>query len=261
MKRRKLTLSALTCASLLGSAALSQAAVIIQENFDYANGGLDGKTGGTGFGSNVWFNTDASVDTGVAISAQNSGQVGRRNFDATLGTSATLNLATVLWVRFDWGHSAQVGAGSGYGGLTFYKGTVDGGSEYFLLGNPWWGAATDGDWNISGGSGDNYTGISSNGMKSGVAKFDLTAGTVSLWVGATGTEIDVSDPADASVSGLADLGLIKGIRINGYNGQASQSFDNLTIASTLSEINAIPEPSAALLGGLGMLALLRRRRA
>jgi uncharacterized protein (TIGR03382 family) len=96
-------------------------------------------------------------------------------------------------------------------------------------------------------------------MKSGLAKMDLTAGTVSLWVRAIGTTIDVSDPADASVSGLS-LGGIKGIRINGYNGSQSQSFDNLTIATTLSEVNAVPETSTALLGGLGLLALLRRRR-
>ena len=77
---------------------------------------------------------------------------------------------------------------------------------------------------------------------------------------ATGTTIDLSDPADASVSGLS-LGGIKGIRINGYNGQQSQSFDNLVIATTMAEVGAIPEPGTALLGGLGMLALLRRRRA
>jgi uncharacterized protein (TIGR03382 family) len=97
-------------------------------------------------------------------------------------------------------------------------------------------------------------------MKSGVAKMDLGAGTVSLWVGATGSTIDVSNPADASVSGISSLAGIQGIRINGYNGSASQSFDNLTIATTLAEVNAVPEPTAALLGGLGLLALLRRRR-
>lgn len=237
---------------------MSQAAIIIQDAFTYPDGGLSLNNGGTGWGSNVWFDASSTVSSGVAEGGGTSAS--KRNFAQTLGASATANLTDVLWVRFDWGHSAAVGAGSGYGGLTFYTGTSDGGSENFLLGNPWWSVATDGEWNISGGSGDNTTGISSFGMKSGLAKFDLGAGTVDLWVRSVGTEINVSDPADASVSGLS-LGGIQGIRINGFNNTATQSFDNLMIATTLAEVNAIPEPSAALLGGLGVLALLRRRRA
>ena len=261
MKLKNTPLAALTSSALLGSAALSQAAIILQDNFSYGDGGLSMQSGGTGWGSNVWFAANASVSGGVAVGAQGAwDQAQKRNFADTLGVSATANLTNILWVRFDWGHSAEISQNTGYGGLTFYTGTSDGGTENFLIGNPWWNEVGDTQWTISGGSGDKYTGISSNGMKSGVAKFDLGAGTVSLWVRATGSTVNVSDPADASVSGLSLTG-IKGIRINGYNGSASQSFDNLTIATTLTEVNAIPEPGAALLGGLGMLALLRRRRA
>ncbi|MFM2198950.1 MAG: hypothetical protein RLZZ505_2382 [Verrucomicrobiota bacterium] len=247
----------LTCVSFLASAAMSDAAVIISENFSYADGSFAYVGGGTGFGSNVWFDVNSTISGGVAVGGGTSAS--KRNFADTLGDSATANSTNILYVRFDWGHSAAISQNTGYGGLTFYTGTSDGGSENFLIGNPWWNVPGDTEWTISGGGGDNYSGISSNGMKSGLAKFDLTAGTVDLWVRSVGTEIDVSDPADASVSGLT-LGGIKGIRINGYNGTASQSFDNLTIATTLAEVNAIPEPSAALLGGLGLLALLRRRR-
>ena len=242
MKLKNTQLASLLCVSLLGSAALSQADVIISDNFSYGDGGLSGQNGGTGWGSNVWFAANASVSSGVAVGAAGGwDQAQKRNFADTLGDSATANLTNILWVRFDWGHSATVGAGSGYGGLTFYTGTADGGSENFLFGNPWWSAATDGEWNISGGTGDQTTGISSNGMKSGVAKFDLGASTVSLWVGATGTTIDVGGTADASVSGVSLAG-IKGIRILGYNGSASQSFDNLTIATTMAEVNATDGP-------------------
>jgi|LakMenEpi03Aug12_release.lakeMendotaPanAssembly.Ray.scaffolds.fasta_scaffold21287_12 hypothetical protein len=260
MKRKNTRLAVLTCAAFVGTAALSQAAVIIADDFSYGNGGLSGQNGGTGWGSNVWFAANVTVSSGVAVgSAGNWDQAQKRNFADTLGDSATVNLTDILWLRFDWGHSATIGQNTGYGGLTFYTGTSDGGSENFLIGNPWWNNTGDTEWTISAGSGDNYTGISNGGMKSGLAKMDLTAGTVSLWVRAIGTTIDVSDPADASVSGLS-LGGIKGIRINGYNGSQSQSFDNLTIATTLSEVNAVPETSTALLGGLGLLALLRRRR-
>ena len=247
MKLKNTPLAALTCAALLGSAALSQADVLVSDDFSYADGGLGGQNGGTGWATNVWFAANASISGGVAVGATGAwDQAQKRNFADTLGDSATANLTDILWVRFDWGHAAEVGQGSGYGGITFYTGTSDGGSENFLFGNPWWSAATDGEWNISGGTGDQTTGISSNGMKSGVAKFDLGAGTVSLWVGATGTTIDVGGTADASVSGVSLAG-IKGIRILGYNGQQSQSFDNLVIATTMAEVGAIngPPPSPA----------------
>jgi hypothetical protein len=251
---------ALASVALLHSASLSQAAVIIQDNFNYTDGGLNLNNGGIGWGSNVWFDGNSTVSGGVAVaSAGGWDQSHKRNFDATLGASALANNTDVLWVRFDWGHSAAISQNTGYGGLTFYTGTSDGGSENFLIGNPWWNVPGDTEWTISGGSGDQFSGISSNGMKSGLAKFDILAGSVSLWVRATGSTIDVTELADASVTGLS-LGGIRGIRINGYNGTASQSFDNLTIATTLADVNAIPEPSAALLGGLSALAMLRRRR-
>lgn len=236
MKLKNTHFVALSCAAFLGSTTLSQAGVLVSEDFSYGDGGLNGQNGGTGFGGNVWFAANSSVSGGVAVGGQGGwDQAQKRNFAATLGDSA--GATATVWVRFDWGHSAQVGAGSGYGGLTFYTGTSDGGSENFLFGNPWSGTAIDGEWNISGGSGDRNTGISSFGMKSGVAKFDLGAGTVSLWVGAAGSTIDVSAPADASVSGVSLAG-IQGIRINGYNGSASQSFDNLIIGTTLADVNA-----------------------
>ena len=232
---------ALICASLLGSAALSQAEILVAEDFSYGDGGLNGQSGGTGFGSNVWFNANSSVSGGVAVGAAGAwDQAQRRNFASTLGDSA--GATGTVWVRFDWGHSAEVGAGSGYGGLTFYNGQADfDANQNFLIGNPWSSTAIDSQWNISGGSGDPNTGISSFGMKSGVTKLDLAAGTVSLWVGAIGSTIDVGGNADASVSGLSLAG-IKGIRILGYNGSASQSFDNLMIATTMAEVNASDGP-------------------
>ncbi len=232
----------LVCASVMLLAASAQATVIVSEDFSYGDGGLNMQSGGTGWGVNVWFAANSSVSGGVAVGAQGAwDQAQKRNFAETLGTSA--GATGTVWVRFDWGHSAAVGGGSGYGGLTFYTGTADGGSELFLFGNPWSGAATDGEWNISGGAGDQNTGISSAGMKSGVAKMDLGAGTVSLWVGATGSPVDVRGAADASVSGISLAG-IQGIRINGYNGSASQTFDNLIIATTAIEVGAITYDTA-----------------
>jgi autotransporter-associated beta strand protein len=222
--------AALIGTSLLGSAALSHANVLVSENFSYGDGGLSGQNGGTGFGGNTWIDTSTSVSGGVAGGAGDSHA--KRNFAASLGTTGT------IWVRFDWGNSEAPAEWNSYGGLTFYNGTSDGGTQSFLIGNPWAYSPTQTFWNISGGSGDPGTGISNTGMKSGVAKLDLGAGTVSLWVGATGATIVVGGAADASVSGL-NLANIQGIRINGYSGNsASQSFDNLLIGTTMDDVNA-----------------------
>lgn len=52
-----------------------------------------------------------------------------------------------------------------------------------------------------------------------------------------------------------------------YNTGASTSFNMTVTSNTVNEsihnygfVNVVPEPSTALLGGLGLLALLRRRR-
>ena len=59
---------ALTCASLLGSAALSQADILVSEDFTYADGALNGQNGGTGF-SDAWSNsTGVNVTGGVVVS-------------------------------------------------------------------------------------------------------------------------------------------------------------------------------------------------
>lgn len=76
--------------------------------------------------------------------------------------------------------------------------------------------------------------------------------------GVTGAWTAYSNPTPIAAT-LASVGGTLGFSIQNtlaYNGSWEQAvnFDNVTI-------DVIPEPSAALLGGLGMLALLRRRRA
>ncbi len=231
MELKNTSLAAVACASLFGSAALSQAGLLVSENFSYADGGLNGQSGGMGFGGNTWFNSNSSVSGGVAVGGGDSSS--KRNLAASLGTAGT------IWVRFDWGNSEATAEWNSYGGLTFYNGTAHGGTESFLIGNPWAYAPTQTRWNISGGSGSpNSTIPNSPGMKSGVAKLDLGAGTVSLWVGATGTTIDVARTPDASSSGL-NLANLQGIRINGWSGNsASQNFDNLVIGTTMADVDA-----------------------
>jgi len=244
--------AALSCVSLLASAALSQSAVIIADDFSYADGGLGFQNGGTGFGGNVWFQTSTNVSGGVAGGTGDSSA--RRNFAASLGTTGT------IWVSFDWGNSAKPTENGSYGGLTFYETQADSdANQRFLIGNTWPGSGHD-VWRMTNGT--PMTELNYSGMKTAVARMDLGAGTVSLWIGPTGSPVDVSGTAFATASGLS-LTNLGGIRINGsdFGGSgAAQSFDNLIIGTSMLDVDAIPEPSAALLGALGLLGLMRRRR-
>jgi len=248
MKIKNTHLAALACVSLIASAAMSQAAVIISEDFSYSNGSLNSQNGGTGF-SGAW-TSSTNVSGGVATG--NAGST--RNFSASLGTMGT------IWVSFDWGYTSTPTQAASFGGLTFYAA----GNEKQLIGNTWPDPASHSVWGTNGTSVSSESSV--GGMKTGVAKITLGgAGAnndmIEVWVGATGSPVDVSGAALLTATGR-DLENLDSIRINGQDfvGDPGQSFDNLLIGTTMLDVDAIPEPSAALLGGLGLLALLRRRR-
>lgn len=252
MKSRNTYLTALTGTALIGSVALSQAAVIVSDDFEYgAFSSLFGQNGGTGF-SNAWYNGGAGSNiyvAGVALGIDPS----KRDLAATIGDTGT------LWVSFDWSINyrskndppgyTQDGAIEGWGGLTFFNG----GAEKLFIGNIY----QQDTWHLLGAD----SGIADYGARqTAVIEITMNLGatdTARLWVGATGSPVDVSGAAAATVSGF-DLSGVGTIRIMG---QAEQTFDNLIIGTTMTDVDAIPEPSTALLGGLGMLCLSRRRRA
>jgi MYXO-CTERM domain-containing protein len=249
MKLKNTPLAALTCASFLGCSALSQGAVLWADDFNsYGNGGFAHQGLGTGFGGN-WF----QIGGGGTISIASGVVTGNGDIRRDLGTtfSGTVGSTGTIWLSFDWGHnSSHTGT---YGGLTFFDG--DNSTERVLIGNTFDPA----NWNMNGAPAD--TGVSSIGMKTGVARITLNIGAandvIDLWVGATGSPVDVSGAPMATTSDR-NLEAVRVIRIMGGN---DQTFDNLIIGTTMSDVDAVPEPSAALLGGLGLLALLRRRRA
>lgn len=242
MKLKNAHLAALTCASLLGSAALSQGAVLWSLDFNgYTDGDLNAKSvGEPGFPGN-WFNGSAIVTSGVVTSGNTTASL-NQSFAAAVGSTGT------IWLSFDWGHNNTGDHAGTYGGLTFFVEDYPSLTEVGLLGNNWDTATWTG------------SSVSNIGIKTAVAQImlsDLGNETIKLWLGTTGSPVNVSGIADATITGL-ELSAVNALRVNGGT---NQTFDNLVIGTTMLDVDAVPEPSTALLGGLGMLALLRRRRA
>lgn len=230
MKLKNTPLAALICVSLLGSTALSQADVLVSENFDAYSGwgGLIGENGGTGF-SNAWYNGGA----GSNIYSPSGNALGispaKRDLSATIGDTGT------LWVSFDWScqddtNGNNTGASQEWGTFSFFSPT----SEVFAIGNPW----HNNTWILGGVN----SGVSNVGArKTAVVEFTLGAGatdSAKLWVGATGSPVDVSGAAAATVSGF-DLNGVGTIRIMGT---AEQTFDNLLIGTTMADVDATDTP-------------------
>jgi autotransporter-associated beta strand protein len=230
MKLKNTPLASLTCASFLGSAALSQAGVLWSDNFNgYNDGGLrhqggggSGVSGTPGWGGNSWYEGSDSVNvtSGVVNGNGNARHGLTQTFAAAVGASGT------LWLSFDWGHDSANTTDT-YGGLTLI-----GASERALIGNTW-NAAT---WSVTN-PGTN-TAPSSIGIQTAVAKITLGAGaaddTIDLWVGPTGSPVDVSGPAMVRGTNL-ELGDVDQIRIMGNN---PQTFDNLVIGEFMGDVDA-----------------------
>ncbi len=216
---------ALTCASLLGSAVLSRADVIVSEDFTYADGGLNGQTGGKGFLA-AW--TSSSNVTGGVPTGNSASTRSLANPFPSSGT---------LWLSFDWGFAANPNPQAQFGGITFFKGA----EERLLIGDVW----DTGVWSINGGSATSEP--NHGGMKTGVAKITLGSGatsTVELWVGPVGSPVDVSGAPMTTATGR-DLDGVDSIRIMGssFDANINQSFDNLLLGTTAADVGAIAVPA------------------
>jgi hypothetical protein len=239
---------ALASVALVHSTSLSQAAVVWQDDFNsYSNGNLSHQVqtnsqGTVGFGGNNWYNnSNPVINSGVVT---NTSDPILRNLGSTFGAQA---VGGVLWLSFDWGQNSSFT--NSYGGLTFFEGD----SERALIGNTWGAEFIT----VSGAA---STGVTNVGYHSIVAKILLGAGatdSIQIWANSSG--IGPVDVSGAGVTSSATLNLdgISRLRILGNN---AQTFDNLKIGTTMASVGAVPEPSAALLGGLSALAMLRRRR-
>ena len=237
MKTKYTNIAALTCASLLGSAALSQAALtvggIISVNF------ANSATGGPDYGATM---SGAAV-VGSAGDTWN-------NITGTGGfapLSSTLNLTD--------GFSSGVGLNIGTG--TYNSSDSTGTTLDVFKGNIY-----------LAGTGTN-TAISLTGFSAGQL-VDLYLYAAAGHTAGEGATFDFGSIKTTTDSAVQETAYVEGSNYVKYASLAADGTGTIngtwTVGANYSsfagfQVVAVPEPSAALLGGLGMLCLLRRRRA
>jgi MYXO-CTERM domain-containing protein len=274
MKRKLASIH--TGAALLIAAAATigsvSAAAVIYEPFDGAVGNLDGSAGGTGLTGNWSISGDFQVTTGSmswgsletsgnqTSNSQTRGKGGSVSTGTTLSGGGHLDNGAVLWFSF---LAQSVPAGRTY--MTIGTGGPDGFDRIGGVGGFGLGARLE-NGTVYAHGWDDTTAVKPAGTA-------VTAGTVFVvgritW-GATaldddtvdiflpGTDLVLPGTAASTMSRNFDQSTFTNLGIGSAGGG---EVDEIRFGTSYADISPIPEPSAVLLGALGFLALLRRRR-
>ena len=280
---KNLSLSALA----LAGAASSNAALVVYEPFGMASGSLSGQaTSGIGLSGN-WSSNDSVNVTAVNPDTLNHGSLansggqanvlpenGGNNASATtdsdLENAGLLANGATLWfsVVVDIGTTGNQHSGFGFG-----TAAVNGNFSGLQM------SGGDGVGIYSKGAGIQATGWNSGAISNGNS-FNVATDSTQLLVGkiewgALDTDSETITLYNPSLSTLAlpDAGSTVSIaafdqtalNIISFSHRGTDSadpfiFDEIRFGDSYAAVTPVPEPSAALLGAIGFLALLRRRR-
>ncbi|MFK7911169.1 MAG: PEP-CTERM sorting domain-containing protein [Akkermansiaceae bacterium] len=233
---------------LLASSTLSPGALLLNEEFSYADGNLVPNGGWT---------THSGTAGQIQVSAGAITLTDSQSEDVNVPLGITLTTGSV-YGAFDF----TVTAGAVVGGTdfeyfaSFGNGTADFTARVDVVAPTGGGDFTLG---ISGGSGtaqDTWgSDLTFSTTYRALIKYDRDSGIASLYV-------DPASEASASVSGTADTNDVTNFYFRESNSSANETIviDNLRVATTFSEALVVPEPSSTALLGLGGLALLIRRK-
>ena len=286
---KKNIIGAIITAGLLGA---SHGALVIDESFSQDNSvstSLGGKTAGTGLTGTWSTNSTVDIITPTTITYGDLDNAGGEvqmtaggGTDAYVTTSSALSDAglladgATLWFSFMHEKTGVGGNTNSKGGFAFGTDQIDGafnGTNMTNSGNGL-GLQLLGS-NVSAASwagGGNFFSTGALGT--------LAADTSYFFVGridwgATVGDVETITIYDPSTSSLGTLGsafsttTMAGVDQTLFDtismttrdsGEGIVKYDEIRFGSDYASVSPIPEPSAALLGGLGVLLLLRRRR-
>ena len=227
---------------------------------------------GAGQGSDVFMNAGSLSFGGLPTSGNHVRTDNRFNQDVfSRGVSAALDSGSDLWFTF-LADKLQNNFSAAQAGVVISNG-VHGdsqvGQQGGVAGYHGFGIApTDSgnDWTAYGWDGTNQVqGGDSVGVTVGGGDVHLLGGHVSFGTGTGGA--DVFTLYDYNTATVGDHNLVTSIEVDADESlldnlnvtrRVNTAYDEIRIGTT--EADVIPEPSVAILGSFGLLALLRRRR-
>ncbi len=287
--KTSLRLGVLTGGALLAVCAASQAALISHDSFSGYSPGLlpanpappvAGYTGdwtATNFGTQQPGVTVGSLTyadplylgssgdratvpnntSGGEITAANSGRTYRSLESGLTATSATEG---TLYLSFLFQSGQETGATT-YHMLHLNQGTNGDANRTFDIGLTTNGSFNGLQYNFGVNGAYTGTGVSSDtDVHLFVVKFDLSsaAGGDSVTVWTDPVLGGIGDPLGGVTVSNVDF-VWDSLMLSDYDGN-SAAWDEIRWGTTFESITTVPEPTTALLGCLGMAALLRRRR-
>jgi len=265
--KREIQLAAWAAAGVMMSAMTAGAVPVGTDNFTYPDGSIAGRAGGTGWafkqttedGAPASAPSDWDVAFGTAnvtggkLVTQESGAIREYNGPSE-GVTAPSNEREGAFRATGsvfYGFDMTRQAGAAWGGASSY----DFGAERIFFGVP-------------GQTGGPFFGIDESGVGQSfttipvvegqtyhlVAQVDFDNDKLNLWVDPTSGDLATPDVTRA----YTGTNWSSAVRL-ASGGTGSTSWDNLSVGTTFADV--VPEPATlAWLGGVGALALLRRRR-
>ena len=265
----------LLLAGLLAPVFHIHAAVIAMDGFDYTNGPVAGRTGGSGWnnqfvdevGAPVQSPSDWDVDFGNAPAvaagalATNGGGARREFGGAGEGSAFPSNEREGAFRgtgRWFLGVTLRIDALSGAGTAQWAGvSSIDFGTERLFWGMTYQTTATRyfGFDDPAYGATLSSIPVAANTAYVMVAMLDFDNDRIALWVDPDENDTQSSYDVSRTYTGT---NWSSAVRLASSSG-TGVIWDNLRIATTFAE--AVPEPSATALAALGFLAASRRRRA
>ena len=284
MKNNLIGLITIASCVTLGMQSANGAA-IIHESFNQSDGALGGQAGGTGLSGNWSTNQTVNVENPSTINhgslVNEGGQAvvnsGNNTWASITTTSALadaglLDNGSTLW--FSYVFVKQAGASSNeHAGFAFGTDRVDPAFNGLRMDDgEGLGVYTQGSnirargWEGSDRSnGSNLNVDFGDPTKLVIGRIDWGATaaddeTITIWLG------DLDNPGilpmDSSTTTTGPLNQtdFDTVSFGQRNSGEAQIYDEIRFGATLDSVSPIPEPTTALLGGLGFLMLMRRRR-